>query len=139
METRVVAKVVLVNARGQLLLLRRSKDDIRRPLQWDMPGGHTDGDEFANEAAAREIVEEAGITIDARQLQLVYSITAIPEPGLNIIWLFYIGNTEVTEVQLSHEHDQFQWMSLAQAIEALEYPRQREVLEYIRDNSLLNS
>lgn len=137
METRVIAKVVVVNAQGKILLLRRSESDVRRPLQWDVPGGHTDGYEYANEAAARETLEEAGITVNPRELQLAYTDQQMAERTLNVIWLFYIAQTNATLVTTSHEHDESRWVSLDEAIELIEYDRQKHMLEYLRDNNLI--
>lgn len=137
METRVVAKVLVVNAEGQVLLLKRSETDVRRPLQWDIPGGHTDGDEYANEAAARETQEEAGILLDPRQLAPVYSLAQRVEDNLNVVWLFFVAHTDTTEVTLSHEHVEYRWVTLDEAIELIEYGRQKMVFEYVRDNGLL--
>ena len=137
METRVIAKVIVVNAEGRILLLRRSRSDVRRPLQWDVPGGHTDNDEYADEAAARETQEETGISINPRELQLAYTDHAMVEPTLNVIWLFYITQAHGIEVTLSHEHDEARWVSLDEAIKLIEYDRQKKMFEYLRDNQLL--
>lgn len=137
MNTRVVAKVLVVNLDGQLLLIRRSETDERRPLQWDVPGGHTDGSEFANEAAARETKEEAGIDVDPRQLKLAYATCQAVEPGLNVVWLFFVARTEQGNVILSHEHDEYRWVPVDEAIRLIEYDRQKTMLEYVRDNGLL--
>lgn len=137
METRVVAKVLVVNPGGQLLLLRRSETDTRRPLQWDIPGGHTDGDEYANEAAARETKEEAGIRLEPRDLQLVYSLCQAVEPELNVVWLFFTGRTDADTVTLSHEHTEYRWATLDEALTLIEYGRQKTMLEYVRANGLL--
>lgn len=137
MNTRVVAKVLVVNPEGQLLLLRRSDTDERRPLQWDIPGGHTDGNEFANEAAARETKEEAGIDVDPRQLRLAYVTCQVVESGLNVVWLFFIGQAGHDGVTISHEHSEHRWVTIDKAIGLIEYDRQRVMLEYVRDNGLL--
>ncbi|HVS58974.1 MAG TPA: NUDIX domain-containing protein [Candidatus Saccharimonadales bacterium] len=136
-ETRVVAKTIIVNSESKVLLLRRSASDSRRPLQWDIPGGHTDGDELAEEAAAREAHEEAGIILRERQLRLIYTdCTLVPE-GLNVVWLFFIGYTDRPTVTLSTEHDQYRWVTIDEALELIEYERQNKVFAYVRDNDLL--
>jgi 8-oxo-dGTP pyrophosphatase MutT (NUDIX family) len=140
MDTTIVAKLVAVNSDDTILLLRRSASDKRRPLEWDIPGGHTDGDEFANEAAAREALEESGIQVDARTLRLVYTDQAfVADKNLNVVWLFFIGTTESKEVVLSNEHDEYRWVSLDEAIGLIEYDRQKQMLEYVREHHLLRS
>jgi len=137
METRVVAKVIVLNQAGQVLLLRRSETDVRRPLQWDIPGGHTDDGEFAEEAAARESMEEAGVPIDVRKLQLVYSESQFKEPDLNVVWVFYVARTAQTEVKLSSEHSEFRWAELSEVDGLLEYDRHKRAFEYVITNKLV--
>lgn len=140
MSTTVVAKLVVVGPDDRLLLLRRTKSDIRRPLQWDIPGGHTDGQEFGNEAAAREAQEESGLNIDPRSLQLVYSDCAyVVEKKLNVVWLFFVGRTNETDVILSAEHDEYRWVTLDGALELVEYDRQKKMFEYLQEHHLLHA
>jgi len=73
MRSFVVAKVIVMNAAGQMLALRRSKTDERRPGQWDFPGGHTDPGEDIMEAALRETREEAGIELPYADLKFALS------------------------------------------------------------------
>jgi 8-oxo-dGTP diphosphatase len=140
MRTVIVAKAVILNEEGKLLALRRSESDERRPLQWDIPGGWAEeGEDFA-EATAREVQEEAGITVDPKHLQLVYTQHAIKKPKnekLNIIWLHFVGKTQDTEVTLSYEHVEAKWMTLDQAIKEFEYPIHQELFQHIKDNNLL--
>src|ERR1019366_7574957 len=91
MQILIVAKTVVVDTEGKILLLRRSASDDRRPLQWDIPGGHTNGQEYAAEAAARETKEEAGIEVSPRELRLVYTVSAVVEDDRNVVWLFFVS------------------------------------------------
>ena len=138
METRVVAKTILVSPMGQVLLLRRSASDTRRPLQWDIPGGHTDGDEVAEEAAIRETQEEAGVEITHSQLRLVYSTCSFFPPNLNVVWLFFVVNLDKeVEVSIGEEHTEFRWAYPDEAINLIEYDRQKTMFEYLIQNHLL--
>jgi 8-oxo-dGTP pyrophosphatase MutT (NUDIX family) len=140
MRTFVVAKVILVNAKGQILLLRRSASDVRRPGQWDIPGGHTDGNEFAEEAAARETKEEADITIDPRSLLLIGTETKLVEPDLNVNWLFYLAHTNQEEVTVDPaEHDDYRWVDMDEAIKLVTYERQQRILKFCMSNQLEQS
>lgn len=140
MKSLVVAKVVVVGPSGQVLLLRRSKDDVRRPNQYDIPGGHADGQEFANEAAARETKEEIGIDVDSRQLKLVYSeAMTFADEDLSVVWLFFVAHTASVDVVISHEHNEYQWADLDEAIKLIDYDRQKRALQYIADAGLLSA
>ncbi|MFF8971809.1 NUDIX domain-containing protein [Streptomyces sp. NPDC014995] len=59
------AAVLLVNRRGQYLLhLRDAHRPICDPGTWSLPGGAREGDETAEEAVARELLEETGLVLD---------------------------------------------------------------------------
>lgn len=137
MDRKVVTKVVIVNAEGKILLLRRSATDVRRPLEWDIPGGHTDADELAEEAAVRETKEEADIELQPHDLRLVYAVSHCFEGGPNVTWLFYVAHVGSPDVAVSAEHTEHAWKTLDEAISEVEYERQKKAFAYIRDNRLL--
>ena len=61
---RQVGRVIIRNAAGEVFLLRGTDPgEPNRPAFWFTPGGKIDPGETAQEAAARELQEEVGITI----------------------------------------------------------------------------
>ncbi|HWA60513.1 MAG TPA: NUDIX domain-containing protein [Caulobacteraceae bacterium] len=63
MRQRVAARVLLLDEGGRILLLKgRLPSDPTAPGAWYTVGGGVEGDETIFEAAAREIVEETGLT-----------------------------------------------------------------------------
>jgi mutator protein MutT len=78
MHIVVTARALLVNPQGELLIVRRSQSDDRHPGTWDIPGGQVEDGETVEAALAREVIEEAGITI--RQPHLLFA-TSNPRPG----------------------------------------------------------
>jgi isopentenyl-diphosphate delta-isomerase type 1 len=63
------AHVLVFNAKGELLLQKRSEDKDIQPGKWDTSvGGHLDVGETYEEAARREMAEELGI----RDTDLIY-------------------------------------------------------------------
>lgn len=142
MNTRVVQKAVLQNPSGEILLLRRSKTDTRRPLEWDFPGGLLDEGEDLEACINREIKEETNLT--ATDLQPVYSKTEVrtweyegKELTENVIFIFYTGKVGDKEPELSFEHDQFKWLKPQEALKEIEYYLHKEVLKHILENNLL--
>src|SRR4051812_12815920 len=127
-DTTVVAKS-LVFYNDKLLLLRRSKTDPRRPLEWDLPGGRVEETNPAT-AAARELQEEAGQQIDADTFQLVFTKTAL-RGDRNVCWLFYVVRSNSDAVTLSYEHDKYWWATSEEATEALTYEVQAEFLAHV--------
>ena len=135
--SRIVAKVFVVNAEGKLLLLRRSSSDVRRPLEWDIPGGHTDDDEYAQEAAARETLEEAGVSVEPRSLRLLTARTEMVRDDLHVVWLFFAAKVDNPAVTISDEHSEYAWLAPSEALTQITYNVQHEALDFIVSNNLL--
>ena len=135
MKAYTVAKALVVNEHGELLLLRRSLSDTRRPGQWDMPGGGVDEGEDLIQAAIRETQEEAGITL--KQPKTIYATSKI-RPFGGVTWIFvHEALSSTPEVILSDEHDAFQWLKLQDVIGELEYDLHKEMLTYLLENKLI--
>lgn len=60
---RSAARVLCFDPAGRLLLIRSSDPaDRSKPSWWELPGGGIDGRERPEDAIARELAEEAGVT-----------------------------------------------------------------------------
>ena len=68
-DTKYVAKVVIFDDQGRVLLLKRKKDQ-KYPENWDLPGGHLIQGEDWLTGAQREVKEETNL--DVSNLQKVY-------------------------------------------------------------------
>lgn len=142
MKTTIIQKAVILND-GKLLALKRSDTDVRRPLQWDLPGGWLDAGEDFFEGIRREVHEETGLNISGTPA-LVYTKTEVRswqndsggEEKSNCLFLFYIVQAEGT-VQLSYEHVSYEWMELHSAVETFEYALHKEALHSIIENELV--
>ena len=66
---------VIFDRRGRLLLQQRSDGG-----QWGLPGGSVEIGESVTEAAAREVLEETGLTVRVRRMIGVYS-----DPTLQVV------------------------------------------------------
>lgn len=135
MEKVVVAKAVLFDPQGRILLLLRGKTAPRRPLEWDLPGGIVDdSDESYQHACIREVSEETGVEVRNNQLELAYTESDIAEFGNGtsaVSWLYFEGEVEHNEVTISWEHDDFRWATLQEAQELITYNRQLKALGHI--------
>lgn len=137
MISKVVAKSVLLNSRDEVLLLRRSQTDRRRPGQWDFPGGGIDAGEDLAAGAVREISEESGLTVDASQLKLVYAATENYQDKESVTRLLFVCRVEAEQIQLSFEHDDHKWVDISTALTEFPHPFYGAGLKYARDNDLL--
>lgn len=138
MNSFVVSKVLVVNDKGEVLALRRSQTDERRPGQWDFPGGWVDAGEDILTAVKREAIEEAGIELVDPKLAFAFSeMTTGHGSGT---WLLYIarisGDPKIT---LSHEHDHHAWKKPADLLKEITYERQQKMLQYALENKLLEN
>ena len=79
------AGVVYFNKIGQILLVKQTYSDY-----WTVPGGSADNLESPHECAAREVLEELGISLPVKQLLL---IQYIKRDGLKdyLHFIFYGG------------------------------------------------
>ncbi len=136
MKTCPVAKALLINDHGELLLMRRSKTAPRRALEWDLPGGLVEEGEDFGEALSREIEEEAGLKINPSQLDVVYTKTMIKE-NINVVYIFFAAKVSLEKVRLSHEHDQFKWTPLERALHEIKYDLHRELISHVLTNTIL--
>jgi len=61
-DTKKISKVVILNDRGEVLLLLRKKDQLF-PENWDLPGGHLLVGETWEQGARRETKEETNLSL----------------------------------------------------------------------------
>ena len=59
------ASVIVVNARGWVLLQERDSNPAIDPDRWSFVGGHVERDELPLPAAYRELEEETGLHLDS--------------------------------------------------------------------------
>ncbi len=101
-----VARVILLNSEGKILILKRNLQDKWYPGLWDIPGGGVDESESLKEAAIREVREECGLEIEIPEDYLtVFHRTDKP---VDIYGFF--GGLVRGDIILSKEHVEFAWM-----------------------------
>jgi 8-oxo-dGTP diphosphatase len=139
MKIKTVAKAVILNEAGEVLLLKRSRSDTRRAGEWDFPGGGVEPGEEVTTGVIREIAEEAGLRVMTADLTLVYAKTEPWEPSDESVnrFLFATRLSGNQPVQLSFEHDAFKWVDIDTALVEFTHPFYNAGLKYARDHGLL--
>jgi 8-oxo-dGTP diphosphatase len=100
-------KVIIRDADGRCLLLKRSTSSKGNPGKWDLPGGKVDAGENLEQGLLREVVEETGLTIS---LQRVLGAAESESLTKRVAYLIFEGRIESGRVRLSNEHEDFTWV-----------------------------
>ena len=85
-ENPKLAAGVVVEHDGRVLLVRRNHEPLYG--RWTFPSGFVDAGEVVEEAAAREVREEAGVEVRIDRLLGVYS-----SAGERVVFVAYAGST----------------------------------------------
>jgi 8-oxo-dGTP diphosphatase len=132
---KIVAKALLYNNRGEILILKRGGTHPNFPHHIDFPGGEVESGEEEAAAVAREIDEETGLTVPTSSLQCVLT-KQIDDETKHLVYIGSIMNTD-PKIVLSWEHEAFKWLSpeelVGQPIPAGVDSYYMTALSYLRD------
>jgi 8-oxo-dGTP diphosphatase len=119
---RMAVKAVVFDAEHRCLVLRRSAANHSFVGCWEWPGGKPDPGEDLDTALRRELREECGLEVDFLGLA---GASEFQMPVGRIILLCLLARPTGGELRLSHEHDAFAWLPLAELA-------QRPILEAMK-------
>jgi len=97
-DINTVAKVVIVDDKNRVLLLKRSNYTKKFSGQWDLPGGHLKSNESLSAGLEREVSEETGLTVSDFKLVEI-------DTNLH----FFVSRYDSQPVKLSHEHTEYRF------------------------------
>lgn len=105
----IVAVAALITRGDRILAMRRAQANEAGPGLWETLSGRVEQGEEPLAAVQREIDEECGleVEIDPRPVE-AYAATRKGEP---MIVVLYRARYVAGEARLSHEHDDFAWLS----------------------------
>ncbi|MCX8194049.1 MAG: NUDIX domain-containing protein [Candidatus Pacearchaeota archaeon] len=119
-----------------LILYKKASDHYKEA--WDFPKGNIDKGEKEQEAAAREIREEAGIKEVVFIPGFKETIKLFYRKDGKLIFktiIFLLTETKQREIKLSSEHDNYRWAPFDEALNLLTHKNSKEIL--IKANNLL--
>tara|TARA_Y100000592_G_scaffold99283_1_gene174769 strand:+ start:1268 stop:1672 length:405 start_codon:yes stop_codon:yes gene_type:complete len=107
-----VAKAVIIDEKGRVLMLKRSKDLDKYPEKWDLPGGHLKEKENLIKGLKREVEEETSLKI--RDPELFHQDKKT---------YFFITKYDSRKIKLSHEHTAYSFIDKKALSEEDKYQR----------------
>lgn len=119
-------KAVVVNDKNEVLLVKRAKDSHSGGGKLDLPGGKLEIGENIKTGLVREIKEETGIEVDLGPILYAFDFgekydreheigdekLLVGGKGLRYLAYYKEGN-----VKLSGEHEEWEWVGLAEALQ----------------------
>jgi 8-oxo-dGTP diphosphatase len=120
-----VAGKAIIRRNGKILLLQRSVTNEFEPGLWEFPGGKINFGENLIEALRREVREEVGLPVKVGRPLITWNFYKKPfwVTGITFCCDFVGG-----QIILSHEHDNFAWITPG---EYIKYPLGISVKEQI--------
>lgn len=123
------AGFIVLNQNNEVLIMYQVENQY-----WEFPKGKVEPDEDVWETAVRELAEETGITkfkqVKEFKEEINYQFEIKGELIKRKAIYFLITTTQ--DVKLSHEHQEYKWISLAAADQYLKHDNQRKLINKIK-------
>lgn len=107
------ADCVVVNARSEVLLIRRGNEPYRDC--WALPGGFIEMDETIEQCAVRELKEETGLVVDVGRAMLVgvYSRPHRDPRGRTVTVAYRVDVADAVEAVGTDDAAEARWFPLS--------------------------
>ena len=132
LTSRQTAKTFVLDPENNLLVIRRSLWAIYRRGQYDLPGGGIHAGETALQAAFREAEEECGLVLPRSSMRRLVGM------GKRTFYVDYIDEV-MPHIELSREHNKYQWPHISEANTLLTHPPQARALELLQQSDYLRN
>jgi len=131
MNHGLAAKAFIVDEKGKLLLVKRSRKNSLKVGAWELPGGRLNPGENPFDGLKREVLEETGLGITiAEPLSIRHFKRDEKQRITMLVFLCSPNSQNLESVRLSSEHDAFEWISLENAKEKITDFFYKEIEDY---------
>ena len=114
----------------EMIVIVPVKRDAKGDRVLGLPKGHPDGDETPEQAATREVAEETGVSAELvgelGETHYIYERKGKRVTKRVAFFLFEYRSGALEDHD--HEIEDARWMPLEEAVEALTYPGEREIV-----------
>ena len=125
---------VLFNS-DEFLLIQHPTKSNGDEGHWDFPKGHVEGNETELETAKRELIEETGIVefriFNGFRHRIEYKFSKDNRIVSKEV-IFFLAESNIKDVKLSSEHQNFIWLNFNLAYSKLTYANAKEVLAAVK-------
>ena len=125
---------VLFNS-DEFLLIQHPTKSKGDEGHWDFPKGHVEGIETELETAKRELIEETGIAefriFNGFRHRIEYNFSKDNRIVSKEV-IFFLAESNIKDVKLSSEHQNFIWLNFNLAYSKLTYANAKEVLAAVK-------
>lgn len=114
-----VNRSIVINNKGEILLIQRNNDDSWGGGFWEIPGGKLDEGQDITHALEREVFEETNLLINPISRTAYFESSIISQGkylGMPYIAIIGISLLDVGKIKLSEEHQNFTWKTVNQAL-----------------------
>ena len=126
--------IVLFNS-DEFLLIQHPTKSNGDEGHWDFPKGHVEGNETELETAKRELIEETGIAefriFNGFRHRIEYNFSKDNRIVSKEV-IFFLAESNIKDVKLSSEHQNFIWLNFNLAYGKLTYVNAKEVLAAVK-------
>lgn len=129
---KVVVKAIIFDEHQRVLVLHRSDTErkTKNSHGFDFPGGGLEDDETVIDALKREVLEETGLMMKVIAPAYIYDEVQTEK---HLVVVKFACQQPKGQVLLSDEHDDYEWISVAQLADS-KYPEwmQEEIHQAFR-------
>lgn len=125
---------LILNEKGEVLLVKRSQNARNEKGKWEAPGGAVEFWETRETAVRREIMEELGVEVEIIKV-LVTTDEILPEyrqHWLPTTFLAKVKNGQTAKIVEPEKHDAIGWFAIGALPSPLSYITSLDIAEYQR-------